>query len=312
MLEEGKTRIKRARAVKSPRRSIEKLGLLEQDGETTLGADDGNVSDDDSAEDVAGWKLVHGDVFRPPANGHVLAPLVGSGMQLVFMSCGLLLLSCFGVLNPSFRGGFISVGIALFIFAGAFSGYFSARIYKTFGSSNWQQNAVVTATLFPGLLFATIFLLNLFVWAQASSTAIPLSTLFGLAALWLFIQLPLVYVGSYYGYLKSGAYAHPIRATAIPRQIPPQAWYARPLQSILLAGLVPFAVIFIELLFVFQSLWSDKSGYYYVFGFLAVVSFILLVAVMETVIIAVYIQLCAEVRLQPLLHPSFKPLWTLC
>ncbi|KAK5171161.1 uncharacterized protein LTR77_004305 [Saxophila tyrrhenica] len=285
---------KRSKGARSPRRSGEKGGLLDQvDGEATAGADD--VSDDDlPAEDITGWKLVHADVFRTPPYGHLLAPVVGSGMQLVFMALGLLLLSCLGVLNPSFRGGFISVGVALFVLAGAFSGYFSARIYRTFGGAQWQHNAVVTATLFPGLLFATVFLLNLFVWAQASSTAIPLGTLFGLGALWLFIQLPLVYAGSWYGFLKAGAYSHPIKAAAIPRQIPPQPWYARPVQAALLAGLVPFAVVFIELLFVFQSLWSDKSGYYYVFGFLAIVSTILLVSVMEVTIIGVYIQLCNE------------------
>jgi transmembrane 9 superfamily member 2/4 len=285
---------KKSRSVKSPRRSIEKGGLLEQvDADTTAGADDG--SDDGLPEDITGWKLVHGDVFRTPAYGHLLAPVVGSGTQLVFMALGLVLLSCFGVLNPSFRGGFISVGVALFIIAGAFSGYFSGRIYKTFGGTQWQHNAVVTATLFPGLLFATIFILNLFVWAQASSTAIPLGTLFGLGALWLFIQLPLVYAGSWYSFMKSGSYTHPIKATSIPRQIPQQAWYARPLQAALIAGLIPFAVIFIELLFVFQSLWSDKASYYYVFGFLAVISVILILVVMETTTIAIYIQLCSEV-----------------
>lgn len=216
-------------------------------------------------------------------------------MQLVFMSVGLVALSCLGLLNPSFRGGFISVGFALFIFAGSFSGYFSARVYKTFGGNNWRHNAVVTATFFPGLLFLTIFILNLFVWAQASSTAIPLGTLIGLVALWLLIQLPLVYLGSWYGFLKAGGYSHPIRAAAVPRQIPQQAWYSKSTQAILVAGLVPFAVIFIELLFVFRSLWQDKSGYYYVFGFLAVVSTVLILAVMETTIIAVYVQLCSEV-----------------
>ena len=296
-IEEGKLRSgKRGKGMRSPRRSGEKGVLLAQiDGDATTGADDGG-SDDEMPEEITGWKLVHSDVFRTPPCGHLLAPTIGSGMQLVFMSVGLIALSCFGVLNPSFRGGFISVGVALFIIAGAFSGYFSARVYKTFGGSNWQHNAVVTATLIPGLLFATIFILNLFVWAQASSTAIPLGTLFGLAALWLFIQLPLVYVGSWYGYIKSGSYSHPIKATVIPRQIPYQPWYTRPVQAALIFGLVPFAVIFIELLFVFQSLWSDKSGYYYVFGFLAVVSTILILAVMETTIIAVYIQLCSEVR----------------
>lgn len=292
-LEEGKLRIgKRSRGTRSPGK--EPSGLLEKiDGSQT--ADDFSSDDEEIPEDLTGWKLVHADVFRQPQRGLLLAPLVGSGMQLTIMTVGLLALSCLGVLNPSFRGGFISVGFALFILAGAFSGYFSARVYKTFGGTNFRHNATVTATLFPGLLFATTFVLNLFVWAQASSTAIPLSTLFGLVALWLLIQLPLVYAGSYYGFNKAGAYSHPIRATTVPRQIPQQAWYSRSLQAILVAGLVQFAVIFIELLFVFRSLWQDKSGYYYVFGFLAVVSTILILAVMETTVIAVYIQLCQEV-----------------
>ena len=66
----------------------------------------------------------------------------------------------------------------------------------------------------------------------------------------------------------------------------------------LLAGLIPFAVIFIELLFVFKSVWQDKSGYYYVFGFLAVVSVILVVTVIEVTIVSTHTQLCAEVSSQ--------------
>lgn len=290
-LEEGKVRLKRVKGTKSPRKSADKAGLLDQPDADV----DGDVSSDDEVvEDITGWKLVHADVFRPPANGTVLAPLIGSGMQLVFMSAGLLILSCFGILNPSFRGGFVSVGIALFVFAGVFSGYFSARIYKTFGGQLWKKNCFVTATLFPGLLLTTIFILNLFVWIQASSTALPFGTLVGLIALWLLIQLPLVYAGSWYGYNKVGAWTHPIKASAIPRQIPQQSWYTRNIQTALLAGLIPFAVIFIELLFVFKSMWSDKSGYYYVFGYLAVVGAVLVGVIMEVTIVATYLQLCAE------------------
>ena len=156
-----------------------------------------------------------------------------------------------------------------------------------------------TAVLFPGLLFILVFILNLFVWAQASSTALPFGTLLGLAALWLFIQVPLVYAGSWYGYTRTGPWEHPTKTNVIPRQIPPQTWLVKGSQSILLAGLLPFAVIFIELLFVFKSLWQDKSGYYYVFGFLAVVSLILMLTVIEVTIVATYIQLCAEVRHSP-------------
>jgi transmembrane 9 superfamily member 2/4 len=139
-----------------------------------------------------------------------------------------------------------------------------------------------------------MFILNLLVWEQASSTAIPFGTLVGLAALMLLIQTPLVYAGSWAGY-RSKPWEHPTKTTSIPRQIPASAWYTKSVYTILIAGLVPFAVIFIELMFVFRSLWQDKSGYYYVFGFLSAVSLVLLLTVIEVTIVATYIQLCAEV-----------------
>ncbi|KAG9839043.1 multispanning membrane protein, partial [Aureobasidium melanogenum] len=290
-VEDGKLKIKRGRTgTRSPRKPDEKTGGLLDQGD----ADNDISSDDEAVEDLTGWKLVHADVFRTPANGGVLAALVGSGTQLVFVVAGLIILSCFGILNPSFRGGFISVAVALFVLAGLISGYFSARVYKTFSGQFWQKNCFVTATLFPGLVFTIVFILNLFVWAQASSTALPFGTLVGLVALWLLIQLPLVYIGSWYGYVRVGAWSHPIRASTIPRQIPQQSWYIRSWQSVLLAGLPAFFVVAIELMFVFKSIWQDKSGYYYVFGFLAVVAVMLVAVVMEVTVIAVYIQLCSE------------------
>lgn len=142
LLEDGKIRMKRVKSrtgLRSPR-SLEKGSLLEQKGD----ADDMDASsDEDAIEDITGWKLLHADVFRPPMYAGFLAPLIGSGMQLVFMATSLLLLSCVGILNPSFRGGFVSVGMGLFIFAGIFSGYFSARVYKTFGGLNWRKNTLI-------------------------------------------------------------------------------------------------------------------------------------------------------------------------
>lgn len=285
----GSIKLKPSQGSTSPRR--EKSNLLGPIAD--LDTDD-IVSDDEEIEDVTGWKLLHGDVFRTPAYGGLLAPLIGSGMQLLYMSFGLLVLSTLGVLNPSFRGGYISVGAGLFVFAGVFSGYFSARMYKTFGGQMWQANVVVTASLVPGLLFATIFILNLFVWIQASSTALPFGTLIAILMIWLFVQLPLVYVGSWFGFERMGAYSHPIRANAIPRQIPEQRWYLKGVGRLLLAGFVPFMVIFVELMFVVKSLWVDKTAYYYAFGFTGVVSAVLVVVVVEVTLVATYFLLCSE------------------
>lgn len=137
--------------------------------------------------------------------------------------------------------------------------------------------------------------MNLFVWAQASSTAIPFGTLIGLLALWLLIQVPLVYLGSWVGYVRATPWEHPLKTNTIARQIPPQPWYLRSPLGPIMMGLIPFAVLFIELLFVFKNLWQDKTGYYYVFGFLSVVSVVLMVTVVEVTVIATYSQLCSEV-----------------
>ncbi|KAA8903594.1 hypothetical protein FN846DRAFT_953893 [Sphaerosporella brunnea] len=251
------------------------------------------ADEDEALEDVTGWKLVHGDVFRPPNMGGLFAPVIGSGVQLALVVVALIVLSATGVLNPSYRGGFISFGLFLFVFGGVFSGYFSTRVYKTFKGENWKKNALMTALIFPGFLFSSIFVLNLFVWAQASSTAIPFSTLLALLFMWLCIALPLVFVGSYFGF-KRDPWEHPTRTTMIARQMPVQPWYLRPIPSVLLGGLIPFAVIFIELLFVFKSLWQDKSTYYYMFGFLGLIAGVLILTVMEISIITTYFMLCAE------------------
>jgi transmembrane 9 superfamily protein 2/4 len=105
--EGGKARPKRksrpGSGARTPRAG-EKIGagLLQQADEPDNDVD--VSSDEEPLEDSTGWKPLHGDVFRPPPYGNILAPLIGSGMQLVFMALGLLVLSSLGILNPSFRG----------------------------------------------------------------------------------------------------------------------------------------------------------------------------------------------------------------
>ncbi len=109
--------------------------------------------------------------------------------------------------------------------------------------------------------------------------------------MWFGISLPLVYSGAYFGQKKS-VIEHPVRTNQIPRQIPEQIWYLQPVAAILISGLMPFAVAFIELFFLLKSAWSDQ--YYYLFGFLGLVTGILVITVIEIDIVIVYFTLCAE------------------
>lgn len=40
----------------------------------------------EEAIEETGWKLVHGDVFRPPRHPRLFAAVIGSGIQIFFMA----------------------------------------------------------------------------------------------------------------------------------------------------------------------------------------------------------------------------------
>lgn len=40
----------------------------------------------EDAQEEFGWKLVHGDIFRPPRKGMLLSVFLGSGTQILIMT----------------------------------------------------------------------------------------------------------------------------------------------------------------------------------------------------------------------------------
>lgn len=63
-----------------------------------------NFNDDNLDRDETGWKLIHGDVFRPPAHGNWFAILIGTGCQLFMMTLFTLIFAALGLLSPANRG----------------------------------------------------------------------------------------------------------------------------------------------------------------------------------------------------------------
>ena len=251
------------------------------------------LSEEEQKEET-GWKLIHGDVFRPPAHGGWLAVLVGTGTQVFAMTLVTLVFAALGFLSPANRGGLMSALLFLFVLMGTFAGYHSTRIYKMFGLTDWKNNTVVTALFFPGVVFSVFFVLNLFVWAQKSSGAVPFGTLVALLVLWLGISVPLVFLGSFIAFRKP-AIEHPVKINNLCRLLPPdasQSWYTSPQLSILLGGILPFAAVFIEIFFIMSSIWLNQ--FYYVFGFLFIVFVILIITCAEITIVLCYFQLCNE------------------
>lgn len=250
-------------------------------------------NDKDIMAEVSGWKLVYADVFRAPNYPVLFSALIGSGIQFLVMVATVVGFACLGVLNPSYRGGFLSYALFLLAFAGVFSGYVSSRVNKNLGGERWGKSAILTALVVPGILMSVVVSLNFFVWYKASSSAIPFGTLLALISIWFFISTPLVFIGSYFG-SKVAPTEIPTRIAVIPRQIPPQRRYKHIIPSVLLGGILPFLVVFVELRFVYNSVWQTQSYYYYMYGFVALVFLVLQIAVMEMSIVITYFQLNTE------------------
>jgi transmembrane 9 superfamily protein 2/4 len=248
----------------------------------------------DYPDDVTGWKLLHGDVFRPPRGPGILCPLLGCGVQsfTTLLATGTLLL--LGLVSPVARGSAVSAGLILYACSGVVGGYVSGRFFKLFRCMSWKRNAGLTAFLYPSLTLVLVFLLNLVVLARGASNSLPLGTFVALVLLIVGISLPLVYVGALVGF-RTRTLDVPTRTNQIPRQIPEQAWYLKPLPSVLAGGGLPFAVIFLELNSLVQSFWStDADSLHYMVGFGALVLGLLLVTVVEISVLVTYLNLAAE------------------
>jgi transmembrane 9 superfamily protein 2/4 len=245
----------------------------------------------EEAAEETGWKLVHGDVFRPPEASSMLATHVGVGVQLLGMLVVTMVFALLGFLSPSNRGGLMTAMVLMFVFMGCLAGYSAARLYKALRGDYWRQMTLRTALIFPGVVFGMFFILDLALWAEKSSGAVPFGTLLALCFLWIGVSVPLVFVGSYYGF-KQPAPDEPVRTNKIPRQIPEQPWYMHPVLSCLVGAVLPFGAVFIELFFILTSIWLHQ--FYYLFGFIALVFVILCITCAEISIVLCYFQLCSE------------------
>ncbi|KAK1292450.1 hypothetical protein QJS10_CPB17g00307 [Acorus calamus] len=242
-------------------------------------------------EELSGWKLVVGDVFREPSCPKLLCVMIGDGVQIAGMAVVTIIFAAFGFMSPASRGMLLTGMIILYLFLGIVAGYIGVRLWRTIKgtSEGWRSVSWSISCFFPGIVFVILTVLNFILWGSNSTGAIPISTYFVLILLWFCISVPLTLLGGFFG-TQAEEITYPVRTNQIPREIP-----ARKYPSWLLvlgAGTLPFGTLFIELFFILSSIWLGR--FYYVFGFLLVVLFLLVIVCAEVSVVLTYMHLCVE------------------
>ena len=246
----------------------------------------------DHGEEETGWKLLHGDVFRFPQRASLFCAFVGTGVHLFVVGFVLLLLALMSVFNAAKRGGVMTATIIIYALTSGVGGFVSARLYRQLGGLNWVWNVILNVLAFPAPLMVIFSFLNTVAIINTSTAALPFGTIIVMLALFLLVTFPLSVIGAIAGRNTAADFDQPCRTMKVPRQIPPVPWYLSSFSQFLMAGFLPFSAIYIELHYIFASVWGHKI--YTLFGILFI-AFVLLVVVTSFVTIALtYFQLVME------------------
>jgi len=252
------------------------------------------IDDQAMDEEESGWKLIHGDVFRFPEYPVFFCAAVGTGIQLIVASMSLFVLALLGLVSTTKRGSVLAAIIVLYCLTSVIGGYWSSRMYRQMGGKSWVRNSVVTGLLFPTPVVVVFMWVNTVAIVHGSTSALPFGTLFTVIALYIFLCFPLTVVGGILARnYASPDFAAPTRTTKVEREIPTEVpWYRGKPFQLLIAACLPFSAIYIEMHYIFATIWGHQI--YTLFG-IVFLTFVLLIIVTSFITIALlYFQLARE------------------
>ena len=243
-------------------------------------------------QEETGWKYIHGDVFRFPPMKSLFCSFVGTGTQLFTLSICVFILACIGVFYPYNRGALYTAIIVLYALTAGIAGYQSACYYRQLGGEAWVRNILLTCVLYCGPFFLMFCFLNTVAIVYRSTAALPFGTIVIIILIWALVTLPLTILGGVAGKNSTSEFAAPCRTTKYPREVPQLPWYRAALPQMCMAGFLPFSAIYIELYYIFASVWGHKV--YTIYSILFIVFLILIIVTSFITIALTYFQLAVE------------------
>lgn len=248
--------------------------------------------EEEEEQEETGWKRLHADVFRFPPLKSLFCSILGCGVQMMLIFVCMLTLAVVGVFYPYGRGTAYAAVVVIYSLTAVIAGYTSGSMYKKMGGTEWVHNTLITVTLFVAPVFVVWFFLNTVAVIYGSTAALPFGTIVALFALYLLVTFPLTLAGAIAGKNYADDFDAPTRTKFAAREIPIVPWYRGMTAQLLVAGFLPFSAIYVELYYVFISIWGHQL--FTPFGILYLVFMILLMVTACITISLTYLQLSSE------------------
>ncbi|CAI6001622.1 unnamed protein product [Closterium sp. NIES-64] len=154
------------------------------------------------------------------------------------------------------------------------------------------RNILLTGCMFCGPVFISFCFLNTVAIVYNSTNAKPFGTIVIIILIWALITFPLLVAGGIAGKKSNAEFQAPCRTTKYPREIPVLPWYRHTVPQMAMAGFLPFSAIYIELYYIFASVWGHKV--YTIYSILFIVFIILIIVTAFITIALTYFQLAVE------------------
>ncbi|SCU87176.1 LAMI_0D05050g1_1 [Lachancea mirantina] len=236
------------------------------------------------------------------------------GVHFMFSMLGSLIVSCSLSKLHNVRNSVISVSLLFFV-VGAYAASFVGSLLSPLSETSLGMSVVFGSTL-PAITLCILLILNCVIWAKDSPNALPFGTIILFIAAYFVLCIPLSVLGglgarrakqsvqkgtvqdeskSQRFFLYRIKYENAWNGSGATRTLVParketgSVILRNPLFLSLAAGAPPFAVIYVELLFVYKSLWLEKTSFYYLYGFLLANLTLLCIIVSEVSVIICYL-----------------------
>jgi len=156
----------------------------------------------------------------------------------------------------------------------------------------WAWNIVLAGTLFVVPFFCIVAFVNSVARMYHTTAALPILTIIEVLTIWTCVGFPLTVLGGIAGRRLAGPFEAPCRTKNFPREIPPIPWYRQLPFQMLMAGFLPFSAIYIELFYIYSSVWGHSA--YTLYGILFLVFIILNIVTACITVALTYFQLSME------------------